>query len=289
MKTNTSKKKLIAIYLLSLFIGVFMSSCVIDPYEDNRRNDVTASEDFSFRIDIKDQRRLELYGINGAIEIYGTAQNLDFVEIRGVKKVDSDSRRDAEDFLRDVAVEITNQSDRIIVRTDQPAETRGRNVAVDYHICIPGNWRVTAENANGIVRVDSVANDVAVYLTNGELTLGVIDGDVDANLTNGNIFLKDVFGSAKAESVNGNIDAQVILPPNGEIRMGTTNGNVALSIPANTSADFSASTTNGGVSMSGLFLHNSRTSTNSMSGTLGTGDGGIVLGSVNGSIQVRGF
>ena len=290
MKPKQSQKKLYLAYVLSLFIGLVLASCVIDPHDnDGRHNDFVATEDFNFKIDIRDQRRLELFGVNGTVEIYGTSQTLDVVEIRGEMRVESDSRRDAEDYLRDLSVEISNQSDRLIVRTQQPNDTRGRNFVVNYHICIPGDWRVLADNTNGVVRVDSVGNDVAVYQSNGEINLGTITGDVNVDLTNGNLFFRDVYGNLDAENVNGNIDARVTIPSNGKIRMGTVNGNLLLSIPANTAADFSATATNGGISVSNLFLHNSQITNRSTTGTLGNGDGEVTLGTVNGAIQVTGF
>ena len=91
------------------------------------------------------------------------------------------------------------------------------------------------------------------------------------------------------ELVNGRIDANATVPGGGSIELRLTNGNIELEIPRNTSAEFSARVGNGTITLSNLALGNQRRTPTSVEGTLGGGNGAILLTTVNGPIAVRGL
>jgi hypothetical protein len=76
---------------------------------------------------------------------------------------------------------------------------------------------------------------------------------------------------------------------NGEIRFSGTNGDLDLSIPASTSAEFSAFADNGTISSSNLVIKDREQTGDSLTGTLGDGEGIIELLTVNGNIRVVGI
>lgn len=268
---------------------LFATSCVIEPNSGDVRNTrYSASENFSSRIEVAAQSYLDLRGINGTVEIIGS-DNSDIVDIWGERRVESDSRSDAEANLQRLSVEIIVNEDGIVVETRQPDETHGRNFIVNYHLRVPRNWLIYGENINGNTTVEAFNNAVEVGLTNGNLDVTSINGDVSAALVNGNLNIKEVSGSVLGALVNGNISGKVYLPLMGTCKLTTVNGNVALSIPQTTSAYFSSRVSNGGISLANLTLQNAVTTPTSLSGVLGSGNGSIDLQTVNGSIVVTGF
>ena len=290
MNIKRIKPKTIFALLLGIFIGITVTSCVVDPYsDDNRDNRFSATESFSFQINIDQQNRLTLSGINGSVEVTGSTANTGQVEIRGEKSVESDSRGDAEAALRNLSVGIDETADSINVRTEQPKNTGGRNYLVHYHITLPRDWQVDVDHLNGEVVLKNIGNNLTARNENGNMSLIAVEGTTQVELTNGNIDLHDLSGSVHATLINGNIDADVEMAPGGSIELGIINGNVSLDIPKNISASFSAQTKNGGINLNNLSLQNSSTGNNLVTGTLGDGSGKIVLGTVNGSITVRGI
>ena len=171
---------------------------------------------------------------------------------------------------------------------EYPRNSHGRGYEVVYHVLIPVVMSVWAENTNGEIAVDSMANDVIVDLTNGNVELNGITGDLDLDLTNGNVTLQEVQGSAHVDLTNGRIYGEVVLPDQGVCDLETVNGDIDLDIPEGTSADFSASVANGAISLTGLALTNSTFTNRSAQGTLGGGDGTIRMRTVNGNIRVTG-
>jgi len=193
------------------------------------------------------------------------------VEIWGEKIVKSESMRDAEVYLDDLKVRVSKGRNEVIVRTEQPKDSYGRNYEVVYHVRIPQSWQVSVENINGEVKIASIKSDIFVGLTNGSIRIADILGNVDIDV------------------ISGGISGDVTLPSQGMCQITTVNGKIDLEIPGSTSAEFSASATNGNIHISDLVLHHSNTTKNSITGTLADGNGNITLRVVNGQIDVIEF
>jgi DUF4097 and DUF4098 domain-containing protein YvlB len=167
--------------------------------------------------------------------------------------VKSESTEDAEAHLKELAVDVQDLTNEILVRTVQPNQSGGRNYIVNYTITLPKNMDITVNSLNGRVTLD------------------------------------EILGSVFVDLVNGVIDGEVTLPLDGTINMGIMNGSIDLDIPLNTSAEFTAGVTNGNISVSNLELQNRVATSKSLTGTLGDGRGIISLSTTNGEIMVTGF
>ncbi len=262
--------------LMAILTFVIISGCVIhtDPYDDDDRvvanTNYSATEDFYFEISTGNQNQFSVIGINGSIDIVGV-QGLNRVLIYGEKRVASESVRDAEAYLSKINVLVSNFSDEILVETDQPDESYGRDFAVFYQVHVPMHWDVFAEHVNGNVWADSISGNTVVSAVNGNVYTDEIEGDLDVDL------------------VNGEVVSTVYLPVDGLCRLTTVNGRVDLSIPQITSADFQANVTNGLIELNNIALSQSNTTSRSVSGQIGSGNGLIDLQTVNGNIVVSGF
>lgn len=229
-----------------------------------------AEETFTSELPIVNHIRLRLDAARGDIVIEGQ-NDTNSVTVIAQKSVGSDSLEDAEMHLNELEVLVTDEGDEILVQTLQPENTLGRKYIVDYHIIIPNDLETEVTLNNGDVDVIDMQNSVVVEAVNG------------------NVFLSNIVGSAVVDLTNGSIDSLVTLPSNGEISMSTDNGNLDLSIPTSTSAIFAASVINGLISTSNLEFDAAVQTPQSLTGTLGNGEGVIELGTVNGNISVVGF
>jgi DUF4097 and DUF4098 domain-containing protein YvlB len=262
------------ITLIALFmVGTIIVGCNNDVTIVNGsvvdNTDYTAEAEFHHDIGITSQIRLQLEGVSGDITVTGRA-DFDSVIIDGVRQVGSDSQEDAEEHLPLLEVEVQISGEVIQVETHQPENSNGRSYMVNYEITVPDDFSLQLSDVNGTIEVESIFNSVVVSNVNGLVNLNDITGSVTVSL------------------VNGLIDGTVVLPPGGFIAMSTVNGNIELNIPSGTSAEFEASVVNGVISLSGLDLHDEEISNNSVSGTLGDGNGTIGLSAVNGNVVARG-
>lgn len=258
----------------ALFGLLFFTGCIIADLDGDGdifgNNDVIARQPFAIDVGVTTQVRLRLEAVNGNVEIIGRA-GAARVTVSGEKLVGSNSRTDAERRLDDLDVRVEERPDEIVIRTLQPQNTQGRTYTVDYKITLPADLAV------------------AVGLINGNVTVERIDNNVLVDNANGNVRLRDIAGNASVLLINGNIDSEVFMPPGGAIELVTTNGNIVLDIPTPTNADFSARVTNGAITLDHLDLRDAARTNQSLTGTLGNGNGTIELRTVNGNISVNGF
>lgn len=286
MKRNYLK----ILILSSIFIFIFFSNCNngTDSGNNVSNTNFLATESLSFKVAKGNITKFRIVGITGTIQITGAAQ-LDTVFIDAVKSVGSESTRDAEDHLPELMVTVEELNNEILVKTNQPGETHGRNYVVDYTINLPEDMLVTVINVTGTIEVNSVDNIVTVNNVTGTVTLNQIIGNVSVVNVTGEIFLNEIIGNASLNLTTGNVTSKVFLPLNGALTHNLVTGNINLSIPVNTSAQFSATVVTGNISLSNLTLQNQQSSGKTLTGTLGGGQGAISVGTVTGNINVIGF
>jgi hypothetical protein len=213
--------------------------------------DFSAEESFYYRIDLGAQAGLELESVSGEITITGVAGS-DSIVISGVRRVRSESTQDAEEHLDLLEVNVQDLTNRVFVETVQPQRSYGRSYEVDYDIILPADLYTDIDHVNGQILLDG--------LTEGALI----------------------------DLVNGLIEAEVTIPSGGAVDMDVVNGGIQLDIPKTTSADFSATVVNGSINVTGLTIDDLVSTSTSITGTLGTGDGTVSLSIVNGNINVVG-
>ena len=230
------------------------------------------TELFSCELPAGNHTQLTVEAVNGEITITGES-DADSVMITAIKRVQSKiDAQDAKDHLQELVVNCESLENTVFVETIQPDDTVDRNYIVDYTITLPTYFMVQVDSINGIVTLDSIENDVTVNMVNGEVTLS------------------NIHGGALVGLANGTIDSEVVLPLQGTIDLKVaTGGDIQLAIPTNTSATFSATTLFGVINISSnLVLQDVVETSTSLSGTLGSGDGEISLGTM-GDIYVSGF
>jgi hypothetical protein len=229
-------------------------------------------EPFSFEVTVDNHDQFNLLGVNSEIIITGES-GADSVMITAIKIVQSTiSTLDAKEHLQELEVDWESVANTVSVETIQPKDTAERNYRVDYTITLPKYFKIQVNSVNAVVTLNSIENDVTVNIANGEVTL------------------LNIYGSALVNLANGAIDSEVALPLQGTIDLKVaTGGHIHLAIPINTSAEFSANTLFGNINVSSVFVFQDEVKTStSLSGTLGSGQGMISLGTM-GDISVSGF
>lgn len=256
------------VVLASLFGLILLAGCDED-ITGSDDDEFFAEEPFSYEIPLGAKIMLQVAGINGEISITGDAEATSFT-VTGKRRVEADSQADADAHLADVQVLADTVGAILSFRTDQPEDPEGRVYIVDYEVSMPKNIEVVITN------------------TNGSTTLSAVEADATIANLNGQIIANAVVGNTNFSVSSGSINASVEHPPGGLTNMGIANGTISLTIPQETNAEFSATVVNGSISINQLTLSNESSTLTSVTGTLGTGDGTVTLGAVNGTIEVFG-
>lgn len=254
----------------ALALGWVLALLACDDSSTDVQPQEWASEPLEYKVGVANQTRFFVVGINGAIEIVGAAQ-LDSFVVAGERRVGSSSVEDAEQYLDSLQVLVDDNDQELLIRTVHPTSPGSRSFVVDYDLRVPE------------------AIEARVYNTNGSITARGFLHRLIVATTNGNVELEDMQADIAARTTNGNIVADVTLDPGGVVNSVTTNGNISLRIPASTSAQLTAAVINGRVDVSGLSLQDVTSTSTSLDGRLGEGEGTIYLRTTNGTITITGY
>jgi DUF4097 and DUF4098 domain-containing protein YvlB len=236
------------------------------------------SETIDRTFDVRAGADFVLSNVNGKI----TIDSWDQAKIRVIahKEVDGD-RSELKKALAALRVEMQPRNGGLTVITHYPKENNGVGSIFDwlsgdhidanvrYEITVPRSMNVDVTNTNG-----------AIHLTN-------VSGKHELDTTNGKIEVKRCSGSLDASTTNGAISAELLRVAQGQpLRFETTNGRIELALPAGAGADLDASTTNGSIN-SDIPVATTRTSSNSLRGTINGGGSSLRMRTTNGGIMIR--
>jgi hypothetical protein len=260
--------KTIPVVLLVCLLA--LASCGDDGSSRPPSNDFYAEQEFSIDIDVDGEESFRVEGISGSIEIAG-AQGTDQVQVTGVRRVESDTQEDADARLVGLTVKNTTDGTYILVKTNQPGNTEGRNYIVNYTVTVPNYLKVVVTSGAGEVTVQSVQNGVTVSNAVGPVSV------------------TDIYGGLNLSAAAGSIDASVTMPLGENVLITTGTGDIELEIPQDTSARVSATAGVGSIVVSNLTIIGRVDEGNSITGTIGKGNGSITLVTSVGNITLTGM
>jgi DUF4097 and DUF4098 domain-containing protein YvlB len=255
--------------VLTLLALITIASCGDDDI-GSPSNQFSAQDTFIVDVTKATRRGLNLTGVNGSVSITGVS-GATSISVFAVTRVEAPTQADANARLPQIEVQVDSTALAVIVETNQPKNTEGRNYVVNYTITVPQDFSIVINSANGDVKLKD------------------INGIVSVNQANGNVKLDDIVGSTTVGMANGSVEGRVTLPLSGTLDINLANGEIDLEIPQSTSAQFRAEVGNGSVTVVGLNLQNAQVERYRVTGTLGGGDGTIDLDIANGEIYVEGF
>jgi hypothetical protein len=228
--------------------------------------------------DVRPGANVVLSNVNGGITISSWDQPR--VHIVAEKEVDG-HRDEVKNALRDLRVEMQPRDGGLVVTTHYPKEGHGAASLFDW---------LTGDDIDAEVRYTVTVPrtmNVDVTNTNGGIHLTDVSGKLELDTTNGKIEVTRCAGSLDASTTNGSIKAELVRIAQGQpLHFETTNGRIDVSVPASAAADVDAVTTNGSIS-SDLPVSTTRTSSNSLRGTINGGGTSMRLRTTNGGITIR--
>lgn len=221
------------------------------------------TEDFSWSGPMPNGGCLEIVGVNGSLQVQGSAGKSE-VQIRAIK------RGRAADIRR-IDVEVIDHGDKISVRPLYPSDLlNGSNsAAVHFAVEVPSRIHFLGKVTNGNIEVKSVSGDVKTSTVNGRTHISSA-------------------GFVQADSVNGSIwaslhEAEWTRP----LEFHTLNGSIRVELPERVHTSVSAQTQNGRVSSDFVFAQESKRSRTSLHGLIGPDEGRkIICESFNGNVHL---
>jgi hypothetical protein len=236
------------------FFVLFLFAFALAACEDNETGESSFEfEDSSITtLTPGDVNFLEIQSTNGYLHVFGsdTASKIHVEVTRRVKSYRSSIN--AKDRIEDIQVTFESRPEGFLIVADHPSDDV-LDYEIDFDIIAP------------------IIFDYDVLLGNGDITINSVSRNLGITLGNGNVL------------------ADVILLDNCTVGVESGNGTISLIIPGITSATLFATVGNGSISTSKLTINDLVTTTNTLSGVLGDGEGNIQLILGNGTVTLEGY
>ena len=245
--------------------------------------------------------RVSVETFNGSIDV--TTGSGDTVQIEVTKRGSGVSQSAAEDDLKNVQVNFTQDGDSVRVVVTRPQPHIG-NSGASVTIRLPEQAELDLRTSNGRITVGGAVNDVKARASNGPIVVRGSTGSLDLQTSNGPIETDGGRGRLTLETSNGPItirSAEATVnarTSNGPIRftgslsegehvLRSSNANIVMTLPAAASFSVDASTSNGNIS-SDFTLASGEQTEKRMNGTVGTQpNAALDVQTSNGSIDLN--
>ena len=197
--------------------------------DDNWRHEDRETVDRSFTVGGPDAE-LAVHNFMGYVHVTGYDGNV--IKIHTIKYMRAETKAELEDARRLVTLEITQEGNRVLVRTHWPDGDGHHRFSVryDHDIEAPRGARLDLKNFN-----------------RGTVEMRRTQGDFRVETFNGGIDLEDIEGSGSVKSFNAAIRAVFNRNPERETSFHTFNGSVDVYFQKNLDADLHFKTFHGGV------------------------------------------
>jgi len=232
-------------------------------------------------------------GLRGAIEVHAGADSRLRVEgeVHGTWRV----RYRLEQRGDDVVIEVyprpflgwLNLLGPARFTVTAPAQTRLDIQSVSAPIEVQGiAGGGSVRTTNGGIHLDGAKGILSAVTTNGAVIATGFDGSATLQTTNGAIDVHGGRGSFDVTTTNGAIVLDAELDSRGRHRAETTNGSVSVRLHGEPSLRVDARTTNGAV-LAHRAVAIREQATNSLTGTIGAGEGTLSIHTTNGRIVIE--
>ncbi|HYV77239.1 MAG TPA: DUF4097 family beta strand repeat-containing protein [Streptosporangiaceae bacterium] len=150
------------------------------------------------------------------------------------------------------------------------------------------NATTSVKSVSGKITLDGVTGAVDATTLSGDMEAQGVDGQVGFNSVSGDLTMADgAIEKLDAKTVSGRVTADVELNKGGALRVTTISGAVAIRLSAKASTQVELRSTTGRVQSEFDGLAASRSpGASTLSGTLGSGAGRLVITSVSGQVTL---
>ena len=240
-------------------------------------------EQFSRTVRLGRSGTFDLSNVAGDVVVTGGGGG--DVRIEATKRVRSRNEADAKALLQEIAIQVSERSGLVEVRTEFPRR-RNWSGGVDYRVTLPNGSNVALRTVNGDVRVSNIRGELRAETVSGdviaqqlgrvrmlrtvsgdlqvsdasaeELSLSTVSGDVIARAIKArSVDLESVSGDMRfseaevdritAKAISGDIEYQGRLARSGRYDLQTHSGDIRLFVAGNPGFDVDASTFSGDV------------------------------------------
>jgi len=247
----------------------------------------------------KYQRTVELSEPLAAGHVFATQTHNGSITIKGAEITECNmtatiiaragSEEEAKSIAEETEIKLEMFGEKLIAKIEKPHLVSNQSVSVNFDVAVPNRTDLQLNTHNGAVEITDITGNTQAVTHNGNINASRISGTTKLQTHNGAITCNEVLGDVNLRTHNGSIGASYRESgsPVCDVSMETHNGNIDFQSAPNFSAKVDISTHNGTVTTDLPIMVTGTLSKRKLSGTIGTGQGVLRLGTHNGSIRIR--
>jgi hypothetical protein len=176
----------------------------------------------------------------------------------------------AEKLAEEVRIKLEPSNNKLYIRVEKPARMSKRSITIDFNITVPKQTALQLATNVGEIHISNTSEPIEAETNVGVITCREITGDTDLTTNVGEV--KVLYSKTAPSACNANIKTDV-----GEINFTAPPD---LSAQVNVSVDIGSIQTDLPLTVKGKI-------NKSLSGTIGKGEGKVILKTNVGSIKIR--
>jgi hypothetical protein len=262
MKKDTSLKFVASLLLCSFLVYVPVACCC----EDENKAKFEKTERLSAPCAPGQTLCLQ----NKVGEISVTGADVSECNVTAVITAKAETEEQAEKLAGQVSVKLEPAGDKLYIKVETPDNKTKCSITVDFNITAPKQTALQLETNVGEIKIADITRTIRVESNVGAVSCKEITGDVEVKTNVGEVNV--IYSKAALGACNANIKADVgtidfTAPPN-------------LSAEVNLSANLGSIETDLPLTVKGMLNQKS-------SGTIGKGEGKVILKTNIGSIKIK--
>ena len=265
MKKRSFPKCIVPLLLYSLLIVTFLAGCCI-----NIGDLCKARYEKTEHLSAPFAPEQTLYLQNNVGEITVTGADVNDCNVTATITARAITTERAEKLAEEVQIKLEPSDNKLYIRVEKPARMSKRSITIDFNITVPKQTALQLATNVGEIKIANITKPIKAEANVGAISCKEIAGDIDIQTNIGEI---KVFYSETAPSAcNANIKTNI-----GEINF---DGPPGLSAQVNVSANIGSIQTDLPLTVKGKI-------NKSLSGTIGKGEGKVILKTNIGSIKIK--
>jgi DUF4097 and DUF4098 domain-containing protein YvlB len=198
------------------------------------------------------------------------------------------SEEKARELAAATKVELETSDGKLYVKISQPEFLNNCSVGVNLTISVPKETRLQLESHNGGITLADIAGDVKGTTHNGPVKAARVSGRMDLVTHNGSVTGEELRGDMLARTHNGKVFVAYSQEAPGalDVNLETHNGGITFTPPPELSVVANISTHNGKIYTDVPLTVKGKVD-DKLQGTIGKGEGKLVLTTHNGSIKIN--
>ncbi|HUT47239.1 MAG TPA: DUF4097 family beta strand repeat-containing protein [Sedimentisphaerales bacterium] len=184
--------------------------------------------------------------------------------------VKAQTKEKARKLAEEVKIKLESSGDTLTIKAVRPAELKKRALVVDFKIIAPRHMKLDCSTGVGTVTVSDIEGRIEASVNVGSIVCHMVVAELDLSSNVGSVTVK--YADAAPAACNANITTNV--------------GSIEFTAPPELSAQVSVSTNIGSVKTARPITVVGKVG-KSIKGTIGTGEGKVLLKTNVGSIEIN--